>query len=323
MPDANDPGILICMSIQVIGLNPAVDVEWRVEGYNWNEKTVIQSIRSWAGGKPPNVARWLTFLGLESELLMPLGGEPGDLIRRDLRNWGVKLSRVRIAEDTRTNTMVTPDEGQQLRFNPKGPKLSKREWNDVFAKAEKGFRKHSLTILSGSLPREANPNVHAKFVRLAWKAGRKVILDCDGRSLELGAKAKPFMVKPNRFELAQWAGRSLTRRSHLVAAARELSSVTGGWVFLSLDAGGGLIVNDRESVTLSAAAPEVTAVNEVGAGDSLLAQLAGRVESSDDPEEWLRWSIATGSAFVQVPAGTLPKKSLIKKLAGEIQVRSK
>lgn len=309
------------MSIQVIGLNPAVDVEWRVDAYNWNEKTVIQSARSWAGGKPPNVARWLKHLGYASELLTPLGGEPGNLILRDLKKWGVSVNLVPLAEDTRVNVMVTPNVGQQLRFNPKGPKLSKTEWKTVFENAETGFKKHSLTVLSGSLPRGASSGTHARFVRMARRATRRVILDCDGRTLELGAKAKPFMVKPNRFELAQWTGCPLRTRVDFLRAAKELSAVTGSWVFLSLDSGGGILVDVTRDLALSAAAPKVRALNEVGAGDSLLAQLAGQIEKTDDPEEWLRWSIATGSAFVQAPAGKLAKKSMIKKLAGEIRVR--
>jgi 1-phosphofructokinase family hexose kinase len=309
------------MSIQVIGLNPAVDVEWRVERYLWNEKTIVESSRSWAGGKPPNVARWLKYLGFESVLLTPLGGEPGRLILGDLKKWGVKVDQIAISEATRTNVMVTPDIGQQLRFNPKGPKLSATEWQTVFAKAESGFGRHSLTILSGSLPRGASPGIHARLIRLARKRHRRVILDCDGQTLRLGVKAKPFMVKPNRFELSQWCDRPLSKRRDFITAARELSGVTGGWVFLSLDAGGAILVNDGDDYVATAIVPKVNARNEVGAGDSLLAQLAGRVEESDDAEDWLRWSVATGTAFVQVPAGTLPKKSLIRQMAEEIRIK--
>lgn len=310
------------MSIQVIGLNPAVDVEWRIEGYNWNEKTIIQASRSWAGGKPPNVARWLRFLGAESELLMPCGGEAGKLILRDLSGWGVKVKRVRIHEETRTNVMITPEVGRQLRFNPKGPKLSPAEWQAVFEKAERGFRKHSLTILSGSLPRAASHGIHARLVRSARSMKRRVILDCDGKALELGARAKPFMVKPNRFELAQWSGRDLRTRLHFKDAARQLSSVTGAWVFVSLDAGGGMLVNSKKGVSLIASVPKVKALNEVGAGDALLAQLGFRVEKTDDPVEWLKWSLATGTAFVQVPAGMKIKRAEISRLARQVDVKA-
>ena len=73
------------MAIQVIGLNPAVDVEWRVDRVNWNEKTVVQSARSWEGGKPPNVARWISYLGGNIRLVMPLGGSSGALIAEEMR----------------------------------------------------------------------------------------------------------------------------------------------------------------------------------------------------------------------------------------------
>jgi len=309
------------MSIQVIGLNPAVDVEWRVERYHWNEKTIIQSSRSWAGGKPPNVARWLRFLGAPSELLMPLGGAAGRQLLRDLRQWGVKVRRIPIVEETRTNVMVTPDVGRQLRFNPKGPRLSREEWAAVFEQAQRGFLRHSLVILSGSLPRGANPNVHARLVRAARRAGRRAILDCDGKALELGARAKPFLVKPNRFELAQWSGKALRSRRQFKEAALELATVTGGWVFLSLDAGGGMLVNAAEGVSLSAAAPRVKALNEVGAGDALLAQLAWQVERGTDPEEWLRRALAMGTAFVQAPAGRTIRRGEIERLTRQIRVR--
>lgn len=309
------------MAIQVIGLNPAVDVEWRVGTINWNEKTIIESSRSWAGGKPPNVARWLRFLGYESSLLMPLGGEPGRLIARDLKKWEVRLRKVSIAEDTRTNVMVTPDEGRQLRFNPKGPKLSAAEWERVFAEAQKGFRRSRLTILSGSLPRGAAPATHARLIRLAHQHQQRVILDCDGPALRLGAKAKPFLIKPNRFELSGWLGREAAKESEVIAGARELSAAARAWVFVSLDAGGGILVNDGEGFVATARAPKVKALNEVGAGDALLAQLAGRISNDKEPVEWLRWGVATGTTFVQAPAGNLPKRNAIDRLAKKIHVR--
>lgn len=311
------------MSIQVIGLNPAVDVEWRVETINWNEKTVIENSRSWAGGKPPNVARWLRFLGYDSSLLMPLGGEPGQLIARDLKNWDVRLRRVPITQDTRTNVMVTPDSGHQLRFNPKGPKLSTEEWASVFAESEQGFRKHRLTVLSGSLPRSAPAGTHAKLIRAARRFEQPVILDCDGPALRLGVEAKPFLIKPNRFELSQWLGREVSKPAEVIAGARELSGAGSAWVFVSLDAGGGVLVHDAENFVAVAKAPRVKALNEVGAGDALLAQLSGQIANGQEPTEWLRWGIATGTAFVQAPAGTLPNQKSIDRLAKSVRVQIK
>lgn len=309
------------MAIQVVGLNPAVDVEWRVDRVNHNEKTIIQGSRSWAGGKPPNVARWLSFLGDHPRLVMPLGGEPGRLIGDEMRATGVDLVEVEISEETRTNVMVTPDAGQQLRFNPKGPRLRSAEWREIYGAVESGFNQTGLTILSGSLPRAASVQVYARMIRLGRKAGVPVILDCDGPALAAGVKSRPFMVKPNRFELSLWAGRKLSTEKDFREVASELSRQTGGWVYVSLDAGGALLANAAEGFRAEAKAPRVEALNEVGAGDALLAQVALRVAAGDDPLEWLRMGVATGTAFVQVPAGKMPRRGLIRRMAQEVRVR--
>ena len=309
------------MAIQVIGLNPAVDVEWRVEQVRDSEKTVIQSASSWAGGKPPNVARWIRFLGESVRLVMPLGGESGKLIARELRALGVRLMRVPINEETRTNVMVTPEIGEQLRFNPMGPKLTVEEWGKVFGVSQVGFKRSQTTILSGSLPRGARVGTYAKLIRSGKRESARMILDCDGPAFCAGVKARPFLVKPNRFELALWAGHELRTVAAIRCAARALAGATGGWVLVSLDAGGALLVNAREGFHAEAKAPTVRALNEVGAGDAMLARVALEIEGGRAPIEWLRSGVGTGTAFVQAPAGTMPKKTLIRRTIQRISVK--
>ena len=50
----------------VVSLNPAVDVEWRVETVRWEEKNQVLTERRWPGGKGINVARWLAHQGLRA-----------------------------------------------------------------------------------------------------------------------------------------------------------------------------------------------------------------------------------------------------------------
>ena len=47
----------------VLSLNPALDLDWRVDGFRIEEKNAILAEVRWAGGKGVNVARWLRFLG--------------------------------------------------------------------------------------------------------------------------------------------------------------------------------------------------------------------------------------------------------------------
>ena len=299
------------VQILVIGLNPAVDVEWRVASVQWDEKNVVLGERRWAGGKSVNVARWLRHLGGRVKLLVPLGGATGAELRRQMRAEGVPLHAVPLREPTRANVMVTQARGPQLRFNPRGPKLSAEEWRAFFRAAEVELRRSTLVILSGALCRDARPTVYRDLVRLARRLGVRVVLDCDGPAFAAGVRAKPWLVKPNEFELAQWAGRTLRSEAAVLRAARELSIATGGWVLLSRDARGGLLVNAADGFACRAAVPRVRVRNTVGAGDALLAAAATAIAQAAEPMEWLRRGLATATAGVQCPAGELAACSAV------------
>ncbi|MFM8471072.1 MAG: 1-phosphofructokinase family hexose kinase [Limisphaerales bacterium] len=309
------------MQILVVGLNPAVDVEWRVASIHWDEKNTVQGERRWAGGKSVNVARWLRHLGAPVKLLVPLGGHTGVELRRQLRAEGVALRAVPIREATRANVMVTPERGPQLRFNPRGPKLSAAEWRAFFRAAERELKRSAIVILSGALCREARPTVYRDLVRLAHRLGVRVVLDCDGPAFAAGVRAKPLLVKPNEFELAQWAGRKLRSEAAVVRAARELSRCSGGWVLLSRDARGGLLVNAGEDFAWQAAVPRVRVRNTVGAGDALLAAAAVAMTNAVEPAGWLRAGLSTATAAVQCPAGELAAPGVVAKVRRRIHVR--
>ncbi len=309
------------MQILVIGLNPAVDVEWRVASVHWDEKNVVIGERRWAGGKSVNVARWLRHLGARVRLLVPLGGTTGAELRRQMREEGVPLRVVPLHEPTRANVMVTQARGPQLRFNPRGPKLSTAEWRAFFRAAEAEMRHSALVILSGALCRDARSTIYRDLVRLAHRLEVRVVLDCDGPAFAAGVEAKPLLVKPNEFELFQWAGRSLRSEVAMSRAARELSQRTGGWVLLSRDARGGLLVNDNIGFACDGVVPCVRVRNTVGAGDALLAAVALEMVNGAGPAEWLRCGLATATAGVQRPAGELAARSSVAATRRRIQVR--
>lgn len=308
------------MQTLVIGLNPAVDVEWQVASVHWDEKNVVLGERRWAGGKSVNIARWLRHLGGPVRLLVPLGGNTGAELKRQLRAERVPLHAVPVAESTRANVMVTQAQGPQLRFNPQGPKLSADEWKSFFAVAEEEMRRSGLVILSGALCRAARPAVYRDLIRLARRLRVPCLLDCDGPAFAAGVAAGPLLVKPNEFELAQWAGCKLGSLAAVVQAAKELSHVTGGWVLVSRDAQGGLLLHAREGVGWHAPVPRVRVRNTVGAGDALLAAVARQIRDAASPQEWLRQGLATATAFVQFPAGTLAPPSATESMARRIRL---
>ncbi len=334
------------MGALVLALNPSIDAEWRVARVRWEEKNTIASERRWAGGKGVNVARWLRHLQGKPALLLPLGGATGRELAGYLRKERLPAKSISLREATRVNVIVTTADRRQLRFNPPGPKLSAKEWRAILKAVSKsavaavydrrpdeirGNRRSQsaataltgisqpLLVLSGSLPGGVKPGAYAELIRLARRADVKTILDCDGAALAAAVAARPFLVKPNEHELAEWNGRRIASRKQLVRAAMALSAKTSGWVLVSLGPRGALLVNQRSKTTLWARAPRVKAVNTVGAGDALVAAVARQIELGTTPMEWLRWGVATGTAATQCAAGELASRVEIQRMAKSIR----
>ena len=308
------------MSALVMALNPSIDAEWRVAEARWEEKNIVQSERRWAGGKGVNVARWLRHLGGAPKLLLPLGGATGKELAAHLRREHLPARTIQLSKATRVNVIITTAEGRQLRFNPPGPELSAAEWRRILKATRRWLKQASCLVLSGSLPRGLKAGAYADLIRLARRAGVETILDCDGAALTAAVSARPFLVKPNEHELAEWAGRRLRSRAELVRAATALSVATKGWVLVSLGSRGALLVKQGLGVKLAARCGKVKAVNTVGAGDALVAAVARQIELGTSPEEWLRWGVATGTAATQCAAGELAEAALIKRIAARVAV---
>lgn len=297
----------------VLSLNPAIDAEWSVDEILWEEKNLVHAQRRWAGGKGANVVRWLRFLGARPELLIPLGGIAGRELAAYLHADKLRARIVNLAEETRVNVVITNRAGRQMRFNQPGARLSRAEWRSILAEVQSAGRSVHAFVLSGSLPPGAPVTGYAGITRLAHQAGRRVYLDCDGATLKAAVRAKPFLVKPNRHELAGWAGSDLPTLSAARDAALALAGVTGGWVLVSLGAEGALLIGAR---TLSSAAPFVahahikvaSVSNTLGAGDATLAAAAHASMLGLPPREWLRAAVAAGTAATQAPAGRMVSK---------------
>ena len=99
------------------------------------------------------------------------------------------------------------------------------------------------------------------------------MLDVRGPALLAACAERPWVVKPNRAELAETVGRDINSQSSLVAAMRDLASRGPGWV----------VVTQGDGPTLAAPAvgpvwqahgPRVAAVSPIGSGDAFAAGLA-------------------------------------------------
>ena len=299
----------------VLALNPSIDSEWRVDDVLWEEKNNVHSERRWAGGKGINVARWLKHLGGKPQLLLPLGGKTGDELAGYLRKDKIPSTIIRLRDATRVNVIITTNGGRQMRFNPPGPRISGQDWRQILRHVRCLLAKVDLIILSGSLPRGLPDNSYTALIRLAHRFGVKALLDCDGPAFATAVKARPFLVKPNEHELAQWWEKPLRSESEILRAASALSDATRGWVLVSRGDKRSLLINHAKGFQKFATPPRRKPRNTVGAGDALLAAVAEQIGSGAPPRAWLRAGMATGTLATQIQPGSIPTqvRSLLSK----------
>ncbi len=314
------------MTPLVVSLNPAIDAEWRVPEILAEEKNELISERRWPGGKGINVSRWLTWLKCPGRLFLPLGGDTGRELAAGLKRERIDFTAFPLRQSTRVNVVITPDPGKgpQYRFNPSWPRVTPHE--------AAGLRRQTLAllerqspsdplVLSGTLAFGAPADTYARLIRAARRSGRRTVLDCDRDPFALAVQEHPWLVKPNEFELAQWAGRRLRTERAEYLAARALADTTGEWVMMSRGADGAWLIHGGSShQAWKATAPPVTPRNRVGAGDAMLAG-AIAASGSENPCEWLRDAVATGTTATQVPPGELPTRALWRRFRDAVQVK--
>ena len=100
-------------------------------------------------------------------------------------------------------------EGNQTEILEAGPEIIRTEGLGFLHHFKLLMPTADVIAISGSLPTGLPVDYYASLIEIAKEAGRKVVLDSSGKSLEavLHSPFKPTVIKPNREELSQLLGR--------------------------------------------------------------------------------------------------------------------
>ena len=106
-------------------------------------------------------------------------------------------------------------------------------------------------------------------------------IDTEGDLLLKTLKFRPFVIKPNKAELEAFFGKTLNTTDEISAAAKDLQNLGAKNVLVSLG-GDGAILLDENGKLHTIAAHQLTPINTVGAGDSMLAGFLAGVDRGYD-----------------------------------------
>jgi 6-phosphofructokinase 2 len=298
--------------ITTLTMNPAIDLFVTVDQVIADEKLRCRDLRRDPGGGGINVARAVGRLGGSARAVYPAGTSGGALLTGLLEREGVVAVAIEVDGPVRENlTVYEVESGRQFRFIMPGSVLgqaAQRRLLEIVLDPPPAY-----LVASGSLPPDVAPAFYAELAGRAREAGARLVLDSSEEALRQGLKAGVFLVKPNRRELSQIAGRELREGQEQEEVARRLvERGEAEVVVVSLGAGGVLVVTGSGAERI--ASPDVPIQSRVGAGDSMVAGMTLALARGEDIVTAVRFGVAAGAAAVMTPGTELCRREDTERL---------
>ena len=292
------------VNIITLTANPALDLYAELDRVRPNEKLRLRDVKKDPGGGGVNVARVIHRLGDSARAIFARGGFTGDLHAKLLDREGVECDPLNIQNEMRQSVSVLEtDSGDLYRFGYPGAELSESEYQALLDKVADG-EAGGFLVASGSLPPGVPDDFYARLSERARQRDLRFVLDTSGPALAEGLRGGAYLVKPNRKELADLAG----RRGGTDAETEEiLRGVLADYpvevIVLSLGPEGAMLATADGIRHFPAA--EVETVSTIGAGDSMVAGIVYQLARGEELEAAVRYGIACGASTLKSPGTEL------------------
>ncbi len=278
--------------VYTVTFNPAVDYIVHTKELRAGATNRSDSEEIYFGGKGINVSIVLSELGVKSKALGFVAGFTGAAIEQGVSEKGIDADFVHLSGGfSRINVKIKSDEETEL--NGQGPKIPDEAVQQLFAKLDE-LQDGDTLVLAGSIPSSLPSDIYERI--LARLSGRKIrtVVDATKDLLVKVLKYKPFLIKPNNFELGEIFGVELHTADEIVKYAEKLHEMGARNVLVSM-AGDGAVLLDETGKTHVCGVCRGTVKNSVGAGDSMVAGFIAGCEKAGY-EYALKLGTAAGGA---------------------------
>ena len=290
-----------------ITLNPAVDMLTKASNFSLGKLNRTQEAKYVVGGKGINISVLLNNIGKKTKALGFVAGFTGYFIKSELDKLGIEHDFVETLGTTRINMKLTTDteteiNGQSSAVNAKLDVLTTED----------------VVFLSGNVIAGMELEDFKKIAEKVADKGATLVVDSNKDLVLDTLQYKPFVVKPNEFELGEMFGITLNGLEEILVYARKLQERGAQNVLVSRGAKGAILLTENDEV-LEVNVAEGKIVSTVAAGDSMLAMFVAKYNETKDYAEALKYASAAGGATsFSVGVGS---KELIEELLPQIKVK--
>ena len=299
--------------ILTITANPAIDRVYFVDDFEIGEVHRPERMTYSAGGKGLNVARVSKFLGEDVICMGFTGGYNGKFIQNEVSKLGIINAFTEIRGETRVCVNISVKSGKSGEILEPGPEVFDDEISNFIIAFEENITKCDIISVSGSLPLGVPSDFYASLTEIAKKHNKKIIVDTSGDALLKVIEAKPFMIKPNKFELSKFLGRETDIKEALLL----LNDKGIQFPLISLGKDGAAALIDGKFYKFST--PDIPVVNTVGSGDSTIAGICTAISRGEDYISAIKLGMACGTANTQFSQTGTVSRELAEKYYKEIK----
>lgn len=281
--------------IYTVTFNPSLDYYVKVNNLRSGivNRTVSEYIS--VGGKGLNVSLALKELGDSSFAFGFVAGFTGRTIDDKITRMGLEHEFIEVEGQSRINVKIKST--TETDINGTGAKVSERDVDRLTEKLRERLKAGDWLIICGSVPAPLDGRTYENLLKKIKPAKDiNIVVDACGALLTNTLKYRPFLIKPNIFELSEIFGlKTLPDTKQIAACARSLQKQGARNVIVSMGGDGAVMVTETDQA-LYVRAARGQLVNSVGAGDSMIAGFIHEYLKSGNYFSSLNFATAAGSA---------------------------
>ncbi|MHC1695614.1 MAG: 1-phosphofructokinase family hexose kinase [Eubacteriales bacterium] len=321
------------MKAVTLTLNPALDKAMYFSSFNVGELNRSDYSLVTLGSKGINISRVLRLFGADAPALGFEGGDNGRVMMNMLDGEGISHRFVHTAAPTRMNVKLISG-STCTEANEKGGPITPEEAGELLSLLERETKEADCIFLGGSIPSGMERDIYARLVEMARANNCQAFLDCDGKALEYGLEARPYMIKPNLYELDLLTGDTTVLPRDKKAFDKAVDGVCrrcmdiykskGTRVICTLGGDGALYAGPEGGFYVSS--PRVELRGFAGAGDTFLASFCAASwgyakETAGDTKSAMRFASSAAASKVELEGTTLPRREDMGKFLDKVSVR--
>ena len=281
--------------LYTITFNPSLDYYLKVNNLKSGFVNRAVSEKLIPGGKGINVSLALKELGNDTTALGFVAGFTGSAILNEINKMGLKNEFIEVEGQTRINVKIKSI--AETDINGNGANVEAKDVSLLVKRLKATLKSGDWVIICGSTPPSLPTTAYSDFLdELDPPRDINIVVDSSGRLLTESLRHKPFLIKPNIYELCEVFGIPYTTDIRKITeCAQKLQNWGARNVIVSMGADGAVMVTETYQ-SMYVRAPRGQLVNSVGAGDTMVAGFIHEYIATGNYFKALNFATAAGSA---------------------------